>query len=299
MRTLCVGEALVDLVCEKPVASVVEADVFTPRFGGATANVAVVAARHGAKVALAGGAGDDAWGAWLRERLAAEGVDLDWFRLVPGSPTPVAFVTVDAAGEPSFQIYGEAIAATVSAVGARLVEAVEQCDALFIASNTMVGEDERALTMGARQRALDLGLPVVLDPNLRLHRWPSQNQAIEACLAAVPGAFLVKCNLDEARLLTFKADAEEAAAALLEQGARHVVVTLGAGGAILRGGGMKVDAPGVPAAPVDTTGAGDVLMGVLVARLGATGYYPPAIAAALPGAVEAAARATEQWGAID
>src|SRR3954466_8362898 len=39
VRTLCVGEALGDLVCERPVASISEADSFTPRFGGAIANV--------------------------------------------------------------------------------------------------------------------------------------------------------------------------------------------------------------------------------------------------------------------
>ena len=79
MRTLCVGEALVDLVCERPVASISEADAFVPRFGGAIANVAVTAARRGADVALAGGVGTDAWGAWLHQRLADEGVDLTWF----------------------------------------------------------------------------------------------------------------------------------------------------------------------------------------------------------------------------
>ena len=36
-----------------------------PHFGGAVANVAVVAARIGARVALAGGAGEDPWGEWL------------------------------------------------------------------------------------------------------------------------------------------------------------------------------------------------------------------------------------------
>ena len=48
-------------------------------------NVAVVAARHGAPVALAGGAGDDPWGRWLRERLRARGVELSLFELVPGA----------------------------------------------------------------------------------------------------------------------------------------------------------------------------------------------------------------------
>ena len=44
----------------------------SPHQGGVSANVAVTAARAGASVALAGGAGDDAWGAWLHDRLEAE-----------------------------------------------------------------------------------------------------------------------------------------------------------------------------------------------------------------------------------
>jgi fructokinase len=298
MRTLCLGEALVDLACRRPVDGLAAADAFVPSFGGATANVAVVAARHGAQVALAGGAGDDPWGAWLRERLEREGVDLEFFRLVPGAQTPVAFVTVDGAGAPTFQIYGDAIETVVTALGTRLDEAVEACDALFIASNTLVGEEERALTLAARERALGLGLPVVFDPNFRLHRWPSPTRAADTCRECVRGAFLVKCNAEEARLLTGEREPEAAAAGLLAAGARQVVITLGARGALLRGGGMRLDAPGVPARCVDTTGAGDALMGVLLARLCATDYYPSAIAAALPDAVAEAARTTERWGAL-
>ncbi|MDQ3851115.1 MAG: PfkB family carbohydrate kinase, partial [Actinomycetota bacterium] len=171
MRTLCLGEALVDLICERPVSSLEEADAFAAHYGGASANVAVTAARAGGRVALAGGAGDDAWGAWLRARLAAEGVDLEWFALVEGLSTPVAFVTVDERAEPSYQIYGAGIGAVVETLGDRLVEAVEACDAFCFASNTLVGEREAELTMAARDRALELGRPVVFDPNLRLGRW--------------------------------------------------------------------------------------------------------------------------------
>jgi fructokinase len=298
MRTLLLGEALVDLICERPVSSLREATSFVAHFGGATANVAVTAARRGARVALAGGAGDDAWGEWLRDRLQAEGVDLQWFGLVAGAHTPVAFVTVDAAAEPEFLIYGEGIESVVSAVGPRLLDAVEACDALFFASNTLVGEQERELTLAARQRALDLGLPVLFDPNLRVSRWENPSRAAAAARECVPGAFLVKANREEARLMTGERDPEAAAAGLLAAGARHVVLTLGADGAILRGGGLKLDVPAVPARAVNATGAGDAFAGTLIAGLAETGYYPPAIAAALPDAVAEAARATERWGAV-
>ena len=94
MRILAVGEALVDLVQERP-------GTWVEHPGGAVANVAALAARLGADVALAGGAGDDAWGRWLRSRLEEVGVDLRWFSLVDGLATPLALVSTDAEGEPS------------------------------------------------------------------------------------------------------------------------------------------------------------------------------------------------------
>lgn len=297
MRILLLGEALVDLVCERPVETLAEAHAFVPHPGGAVANVAAVAARHGARVELAGGAGNDEWGIWLRRHLEAEGVGTAWFSLLDGVNTPVAFVAVDHTGEPRFHIYGQEIAATVAALADRVDEAVEACGALFVSSNTLVGEDERVVTMRARERALALERPVVFDPNLRLHRWPTATRAATACRDVVPGCMLVRCNAAEGEVLTGEPEPQAAAEALLAAGAQHVIVTRGADGAILRGGGLRLDVPGVPARTVDTTGAGDTLMGVVLARLAASAFYGPTLALALPEAVRAAARATEHFGA--
>jgi sugar/nucleoside kinase (ribokinase family) len=298
MRTLLLGEALVDLICEHPVAHMHEADEFVPHFGGAVANVAVAAARRGADVALAGGAGDDPWGHWLRNRLERENVDLSWFGLREGVLTPIAFVTIDMHAEPSYVIYGDTIQAVIEALEGRLDRAVDECDALFITSNTLVGERERALTLGARERALEQGKPVLVDPNLRLHRWPTPASAATEARGLIRDAFLVKCNGEEARLLTGEDEPEAAVEGLLAAGARHAVVTRGAGGAVVRGGGLKLDMPGRPATPISTVGAGDVFMGTVIAGLAATRFYPPAIAAALSDAVVEGARATERWGAL-
>ena len=75
-------------------------------------------------------------------------------------------------------------------------------------------------------------------------------------------------------------------------------MTLGADGALARGA-CVAEAAGVPARPIDTTGAGDVVAGVLLAALAANDFDPAAIGPALPVAVEAASRSTEGWGAID
>jgi sugar/nucleoside kinase (ribokinase family) len=298
MTTLCLGEALVDLICPHPVDDVADVDAFVPAFGGAVANAAVVASRHGARMALAGGAGEDEWGEWLRDRLEDEGVDLRWFALVPGAPTPIALITVDSAGEPTYRIYGDGIATVVPALGSRVAEAVEDSAALFFASNTLVGEAEREVTMHARKHALELDRPVIFDPNLRLHRWPSRAEAAASANACVPGALLVRANLAEATLMTGESDPERAASALLKAGARMVVLSLGPHGAILRGE-LDAEARGPGADVLSTVGAGDVLTGVLLARLAATGFYPPAVAASLPDAVAEAGEACRRWGALE
>lgn len=298
MTTLCLGEALVDLICPRPVDDVADVDVFVPAFGGAVASAAVVASRHGARMALAGGAGEDDWGEWLRERLEDEGVDLTWFALVPGVPTPIALVTVDSDGEPTYRIYGDEIPTLEPALGSRVAEAVEDSDALFFASGTLVGEAEREVTMHARKHALELDRPVIFDPSLRLPRWPSRAEAAASANACVPGALLVRASLAEATLMTGESDPERAASALLKAGARMVVLSLGPHSAILRGE-LDAEARGAEVDVLSTVGAGDVLTGVLLARLAATGFYPPAVAASLPDAVAEAGEACRRWGALE
>lgn len=295
---LCLGETLVDLICERPVADWNEADSFVPHCGGGPTNVAVVAARCGAAAAVAGGVGDDAWGRWLRGRLEREGIDLRWFLLIPGEETVVAFAVIDERAVPDFLIYGRGIGAVAEALACRIEEAVAACSALYVTSNTLVGPRERALTLRARELALSAGKPVAVDANLRPARWADLESALGLLRSLCSDALLVKLNVEEARLLTELDDPEAAADAVCALGARLAVVTLGADGALVHGD-ASARAPGVAARVVDTTGAGDALGGVLLAALATAGWEPAAAAQALPAAVAAAARSTEAFGALE
>ena len=298
MPFLMLGEALVDLVCEQPAEGIGDATAFVPHFGGAAANVAVSAARAGGRSALGGGAGQDAWGQWLLRRLREEGVDTRWFTLDQRRQTPIAFATVTAQGEPSFAIYGEGISAALVAFGDRVDEALEGCDALVFASNTLVGP-EREVTLRARERALALGRPLCFDPNLRLERWPSAEDAVAAARGCLEGCLLVKANAAEARLLTGESDPGAAAEKIAAMGVELVVITLGPDGALARGA-LSHAVDGVAARVVSTIGAGDAFFGTLLARLQAAGWNAadPALADALGAAAQAGARATESWGAV-
>jgi sugar/nucleoside kinase (ribokinase family) len=297
---LCLGEAIVDLVCEQELDAPTDAEAFRPHFGGALANVAVSAARSGAPAALAGGVGDDPWGRWLSDRLSSEGVGTDWFSRVAGLQTPLAFVTFDRRREPTFLIYGDGIDAGLHSVSDVLTEAVGSSSALVFGSNTLVGDPERELTLEARRLARERGIPVLFDPNIRENRWSDIGRAIELSRTATEGAFVVRANLEEAREIGGvgpDAGAEEAADALCAQGAEVAVVTMAADGAVARGAAeARVPAPEVDV--VSPLGAGDAFFGALAAGLHRRGWAAAAIGDALGEAAAAGAAACRGWGAL-
>ena len=293
---VCLGEAIVDLICERELSEFGEADRFVPHPGGALANVAVAASREGASAGLLGGVGDDPWGSWLRERLWHERVDVSSLETVAGLMTPVAFVTFDWEREPSFSVYGEGIGETMAAAAGHLDEAIAGAEALVFGSNTLVGEPEREITLRARRAARDAGVPILFDPNLRPNRWRDLDRAVELCRDLAEGATVVRANEWEARELTGEDDPREAAAALSRQGARLGVVTLGPRGAVLRGAAeAEQDAPSVEV--VSPLGAGDAFMGALAAGMSKLGWDPARWGEALPAACAAGARACAAWGA--
>ena len=295
---LCLGEALVDLVCERRVASFAEADSFVTYFGGALANVAVAARRAGAEVGIAGAAGEDEWGRWLRGRLEDEGVDLRFFELLAGEQTPIAFATFDERGDATFQIYGDAVAAAVASVAPRVEEAVGAASALVFGSTTLAGEAERATTLRARELALEGGARLCFDPNIRPNRWGGDPRpAAEASRELVAGSYLIRANREEATAITGVEDPRRAAERLAGLGAELAVFTLGSEGVITRGA-CEAELPAPEVEVVSTLGAGDAFMGTLLAGLAAREWDASRAAEALEPALRAAADACTRWGAL-
>jgi sugar/nucleoside kinase (ribokinase family) len=299
---VCIGEAIVDLICERRGASFATADRFAAHLGGVSANTAVFAARAGAPSAIAGAVGDDRWGHWLRRRLVEEHVDVSLLSPRAGETTQLAFVALDEAGEPEYRLYPPAASPLAGLTTEQLDKTVSAASALLITSNTLSEPAERSLTMHARARALALGVPIVVDCNLRLHRWPSQRAAVQAVRACLPGAQLFRANRAEATALTGERDPDQAADVLARSGVGLVVLTLGADGVIVRtprGSGFNGRVRPVPVR--SAIGAGDAFTGTLLAAVvnNRADELEAAIRAALPAALRAASQACGRWGACD
>ncbi|HYH62592.1 MAG TPA: carbohydrate kinase [Solirubrobacterales bacterium] len=294
-KIICLGEALVDFVCERPVSSLGEADFFVPRQGGSLANIAVAAARFSDRVELIGGIGDDPWGRWLRARLEAAGVDLARFDLLPGVQTSHAFVSVDESGEPAFAFYGDEVRPSAHA-GTHLDDAISGADGvLVVGSDSLLGDDEREVTMRAVTLARERGWAILCDPNLRPKRWASREEMVETISSLIAGADVVKLNEHEAFELTGMNSAEAAGEMLLKLGPRAAVVTRGSGGAFIQTPRVVTPIAGAQAQVVDSTGAGDSVCGVIAA--GMARWLP--LEEIVTAAMTVAANVVGAWGATE
>jgi fructokinase len=262
MRTLLLGEALVDLHSDQPAASLADAGAFVPRLAGVAATIAATAAGEGADVALAGTVGDDGWGRWLREQLSSAGVDTERLAADGEHATPLTFTVGD-----ETTLHGRPIP-QVPDLGR------DDAGALVLTADTLATDDERARTLEARDRAVEAEHPVVADLTFSPYRWETPAFAASAARELVKGTFLVAAGAEEARLIAGEDDPAAAADGLVAMGATHAIV-VHPGGTVLRGGGLRLQTSGGPAA----TGA---VLGVVVADLAGTDFYPAAIAAALP-----------------
>jgi len=256
---VCVGEALVDFLPDKPGRLVREVKRWLPCLGGAPANVAVGVARLGGSSALVGVTGHDEFGYFLKDGLAAEGVDVSCLRQTDEGKTGLGFVSLTRTGERSFSFYRTRAAETFlsRADTGGAAEVLAQAKVVHFGTNSLVQPTAREAVLEALRKARDAGRITTCDPNLRLHLWPDPSVLRALLDALVPGCAVLKLSDEECGFVTDCSDVEGALAALEARGVLLPVVTLGAKGAALRFKGRTAFVPAPQARVVDTTGAGD------------------------------------------
>lgn len=219
--------------------------------GGSAANVAVWAARLGARATCIGAVGIDLWGAWLRDDLRREGVDVIGPRR---GRTATILTFLDADGERTF-VTDRAAALTLSPadVPERLWDSL---DILHIPAYSLFAGAlaETALLVAHRARERGVRLSIDLSSVSLLHAYGAPRFA---ALLADLRPDLLFANQDEAQAVFAVASADEAAQAMRAV-ARIAVVKRGATGILVASDAGYV-AAAAPAHARDSTGAGDAL----------------------------------------
>lgn len=222
--------------------------------GGKGANQAVAAARLGASVSFIGCVGDDAFGHQARQLLEAEGIDTQHLHSVAGTPTGVAMILVDDAGQNS-------IALAAGANAALSIAQVDAARATIQGAGLLICQLECPLPVVQHGIALAhaAGVPVLLNP--------APVQPLPAALLALVDV-LVPNESEAAALIGLAAGAASdstAAARLRALGPRTVIVTLGARGVELASDAVDAHIAAPVVRAVDTTGAGDTFIGAYAA----------------------------------
>ncbi|MFT4190511.1 MAG: ribokinase [Comamonas sp.] len=280
-RVLVIGSINMDLVVTTPavpqLGETLMGEGFATHAGGKGANQAVAAARLGARVAMVGRVGRDAFGAQLKAGLAAEGVDVQWVRETDGVPTGVAAITVSQADNAIIVVGGANLQVTPADLDAAQA-AFAEADVVLVQLEVPLATVEHAAALAERH-----GKPFILNPA------PAQ---------PLPAALLARCALITPNEYELAISLGQAAGA--PQGWQQQLATLPGRVAMTKGGegAFHVDAqgrlhhqPGFAVQPVDTTGAGDTFNGALAA------FWPQGVTAAMRLACAAAALSVTRPGA--
>lgn len=97
-----IGEALIDMIPSRVGCSFDEVPAFSPRVGGAPANVCAAVARLGGRSALLSQLGDDPFGHKIARVLAGCGVELSHLEFTSKASTALAFVSLAENGQRTF-----------------------------------------------------------------------------------------------------------------------------------------------------------------------------------------------------
>ena len=101
-KILCVGEALIDMICTDKGKTLSAGQNFLKKPGGAPTNVAAAIAALGGKVELAAKVGNDPFGKQLIEVMQSFGVSTKWMLQTNDHFTTFAFVSLMEDGERDF-----------------------------------------------------------------------------------------------------------------------------------------------------------------------------------------------------
>ncbi len=264
---VCLGELLIDFVPTVTGTSLVDAPAFKKAPGGAPANVAVGLSRLGASAAFMGKVGDDAFGRFLADTLAAAGVDVDPLRFTDQARTALAFVSLRADGEREFMFYRHPSADMLFAPEDVDVDLIAGARLLHFGSISLIDEPCRGATLRAVEAARNAGLLISYDPNLRLALWPHAQAAKAGIMLGWPNADVIKVSEDELEFLTGEAHPVRAGRRLWHDRLRLLVVTRGREGCTYLTPELEGEVPGFHVEAVDTTGAGDAFVAGLLAEL--------------------------------
>ncbi len=262
---ITMGRVGVDLYPEQIGVPLAQVRTFAKSLGGSPTNVAVAAARLGARAAVITKVGDDPFGPYIRDALRGFGVDDAFVGTHPVLRTPVVFCEIFPPDDFPLLFYREPQAPDMTLTPDELDRAAIREARVFWTTGTgLSAEPSRAATLAALELRSEVRGVTVHDLDHRPMFWAEGEDPGAWERAALAHATVAVGNREEVAVAVGTRDPDAAAEALLELGVQLAVVKRGPEGTLARTREERVEVPAVPVDVVCGLGAGDAFGGALV-----------------------------------
>ena len=267
MKILCIGEALIDMICTDTGSSLSKGEHFLKKPGGAPTNVAAAIAALGGDVLLSAKVGADPFGQQLIDVMKDFGVSTVWMVQDKNSFTTFAFVSLMEDGERDF-VFNRGADGQLSESDIAGID-LDDCGIIHFGSATafLSGPLQHAYR-SLLQKAKEKNIFISFDPNYRQLLWKTDIELfIEQSWNFIQQCHFFKVSDEEAMLITGKDSVFDAANVFSEKTSATFTITLGKEGTLLVHQKNKIIVPSIPVKPIDTTGAGDAFVGAVLFQL--------------------------------
>ena len=267
MKVLCIGEALIDMICTDRGSRLADGQNFLKKAGGAPANVAAAIAALGGQVDMAAKVGKDPFGQHLIDLLNEMGVHTKWIIQDPNSFTTFAFVSLMEDGERDFY-FNRGADGQLAISDLATINLNEYSIVHFGSATGFLPGPLQATYIDLLNKAKAAGALISFDPNYRHLLFPNNRESfVTQSWHYIQSCDFFKLSDEEAMLITGLDTVDAAAAALRAKTNAVFAITLGKEGTLLSTGHGTEIISSIPITAIDATGAGDAFVGAVLYQL--------------------------------
>ena len=199
MDVVALGELLIDFTCQSVDGEGYPTMAAHP--GGAPANFLAALSKFGAKSALLGKVGTDAFGKLLTATLQQAGIETKGLVATDDVFTTLAFVTLDEQGNREFSFSRKPGADTCIRFEELDLSLIDEAKVFHFGTLSLTDEPARSATYRAVEYAKKAGKLITYDPNLRKPLWKNLTTCKEQMLWGLQQADVVKISDEEVEFL--------------------------------------------------------------------------------------------------
>ncbi len=267
MKILCIGEALIDMICTDTGTSLSKGEHFLKKPGGAPTNVAAAIAALGGEVLLSAKVGADPFGQQLIDTMKDFGVSTIWMVQDKNYFTTFAFVSLMQDGERDF-IFNRGADGQLHEKDLEGIN-LDECSIVHFGSATAFLEGPLQQTYASLlEKALQKNIFISFDPNYRQLLWKSNiDLFVKQSWDFMKRCHFFKVSDEEALLITSSTLINDASTILAKKTNATFAITLGKEGTMLVHKKTKTIINTISVKSVDSTGAGDAFVGAILYQL--------------------------------